>query len=81
MHELSIAMSIVDMATEEAERHGATQVDAVYLRLGRLSGIVARALLSSYDLACEHTLLEGSRLQIEDTPGSEIEVVGLELRS
>jgi hydrogenase nickel incorporation protein HypA/HybF len=69
MHELSIAMSIVDMASEEAERHGAARVEAVHLRLGRLSGVVADALRASYDLACERTLLEGSRLLIEDVPG------------
>ena len=79
MHELSIAISIVEMATEEAERHGAARVDAVHLRLGRLSGVVARALRASYDLACEQTPLEGSRLLIEDTQGREIEVVALEL--
>jgi hydrogenase nickel incorporation protein HypA/HybF len=68
MHELSIALSIVEMASEEAARHGADRVDAVRLRLGRLSGVVARALLASYDLACEDTPLAGSRLLIEDVP-------------
>jgi hydrogenase nickel incorporation protein HypA/HybF len=68
MHELSIAISIVDMALEAAERHGAGRVEAVHLRLGRLSGVVPRALLASYDLACEHTPLAGSRLLIEDVP-------------
>jgi hydrogenase nickel incorporation protein HypA/HybF len=68
MHELSIAMSIVDMAIEEAEMRGATRVEAVHLKLGVLSGVVARALLASYDLACDATPLEGSRLVIEDVP-------------
>jgi hydrogenase nickel incorporation protein HypA/HybF len=68
MHELSIAMSIVDMAQEEAERHGGVQVQAVYLKLGRLAGVVKEALLSSYELACEATPLEGSRLLIEEIP-------------
>jgi hydrogenase nickel incorporation protein HypA/HybF len=68
MHELSIAISIVDMASEEAERHGADRVEAVHLRLGRLSGVVPRALIASYDLACEHTALAGSRLLIQDVP-------------
>ena len=35
MHELSIAMSIVEMAEEEAERRG-VQVNAVHLKLGAL---------------------------------------------
>jgi hydrogenase nickel incorporation protein HypA/HybF len=68
MHELSIALSIVDVAAEEARRHGADRVEAVHLRVGPLSGIVPRALLASYDLACAETPLAGSRLVIEDVP-------------
>ena len=68
MHELSIAMSIVDMAQQEAERYGGAQVQAVHLRLGRLTGIVKEALLSSYEMACEATPLEGSQLLIEEVP-------------
>ncbi len=68
MHELSIAMSIVEMAQEEAERRGDVQIAAVHLRLGALSGVVKEALLSCYEVACENTPLEGSRLVIEDVP-------------
>src|ERR1700732_2361912 len=68
MHELSIAMSIVEMAQEEAARCGAIQIQAVHLRLGGLSGVVKQALLSSYEMACEATLLQGSQLLIEEIP-------------
>jgi len=68
MHELSIAMSIVEMAQEEAERRGSVQVLAVHLRIGQLSGVVKEALLSSYNMACEATPLEGSQLLIEEIP-------------
>ena len=67
MHELSIAMSIVEMAQEEAERRG-IQVCAVHLKLGRLSGVVKEALLSSYEMACFDTPLAGSQLVIEEIP-------------
>lgn len=67
MHELSIAMSIVEMAEEEAERQGG-QVSAVHLKLGALSGVVKEALLSSYQMACEDTPLKGSRLIVEEVP-------------
>lgn len=66
MHELSIAMSIVDMAQEEAERRNVT-IDAVHLELGPLSGVVADALMFSYEMACCGTPLEGSRLVIKET--------------
>jgi hydrogenase nickel incorporation protein HypA/HybF len=67
MHELSIAMSIVELAEEEAERRGVL-VSAVHLRLGALSGVEKEALLSCYDMACAETPLAGSRLQIEEVP-------------
>jgi hydrogenase nickel incorporation protein HypA/HybF len=68
MHELSIAMSIVDLASEEAELRGASGVDVVYLRLGPLSGVVKEALLFSYEIACQQTPLAGSKLLIEEAP-------------
>jgi hydrogenase nickel incorporation protein HypA/HybF len=68
MHELSIAMSIIDLAREEAELRGAPGVDVVHLKLGPLSGIVKEALLFSYEIACRQTPLEGSKLLIEEVP-------------
>ena len=68
MHELSIALSIVEGAEEEVSRQGGGRVCSVYLKLGPLSGVVKEALLFSYDLACEGTSLEGSNLMIEDIP-------------
>jgi hydrogenase nickel incorporation protein HypA/HybF len=68
MHELSIAMSIVDLAAEESARRGGVRVSAVHLRLGALAGVVKDALLSAYELACEGSPLAGSRLVVEETP-------------
>jgi hydrogenase nickel incorporation protein HypA/HybF len=68
MHELSIAMSIVEMAEEESERRGGAHVQTVHLRLGLLSGVSKEALLSSYEMACHSTPLEGSQLLIEEIP-------------
>lgn len=67
MHELSIALSIVDVASEEAE-HLAARVVAVHLRLGPLSGVVKEALLGAFELAREGSPLEGARLAIEEVP-------------
>src|SRR4051794_35107288 len=67
MHELSIAMGIVDAAMDEAKQRN-VQVSAVHLRLGALSGVVKDALLFSYEIACQDTPLEGSRLLIEEVP-------------
>lgn len=55
------------MAQEEAERRDVT-IDAVYLEVGPLSGVVADALRFSYEVACSGTSLEGSRLVIKEIP-------------
>jgi len=67
MHELSIAMSIVELAEQEAEERG-VHIEAVHLKLGALSGVVKEALQSCYGMACEGTALQGSRLVVEDVP-------------
>lgn len=67
MHELSIALSIIDVAAEEAERQGG-RVIAVHLKLGLLSGVVKDALVSAYGLAREQTPLEHSELIVEEVP-------------
>jgi hydrogenase nickel incorporation protein HypA/HybF len=69
VHELSIAMSIVEFAQEESKRLGAERVDAVHLRIGALAGIVKDSLLFSFEMAVQDTELAGSRLVIEDVPG------------
>jgi len=68
MHELSIAVSMVDMAVEESQRQGGVRVNAIHLKLGKLSGVETDALLFSYDVVCEGTQLEASRLIIEEIP-------------
>src|SRR5262245_37637904 len=67
MHELSIALSILDMAAEEAARHGG-RVAAIHLKLGPLAGVVPEALASAYELAREGTPLARAELVVEAVP-------------
>jgi hydrogenase nickel incorporation protein HypA/HybF len=68
MHELSVALSLLDLAAAEAERRGGGRVVAVHLRLGPLSGVAAEALRSAYDLARECSGLPDAELVIEEVP-------------
>ncbi len=68
MHELSIAYSVVEIATQSAVEAGATRVKEVHVRLGALSGVVRGALEFSYEIACAGTLLEGSTLVVRELP-------------
>jgi len=67
MHELSIAMSILEVAEEEAERRG-LQVMAIHLRLGAFAGVVKEALLSSFEMARENSAMPQAELIVEDVP-------------
>ena len=66
MHELSVALSIIDGVLEEAERHERASVQTVHLRVGRLSGVDKEALSFSFRVASQDTPLADSRLEIED---------------
>jgi hydrogenase nickel incorporation protein HypA/HybF len=68
MHELSVAVELVELALAEARRLGDVRVVAVHLRLGPLAGVVEPALLFSFDVAAAGTALEGARLEIEHEP-------------
>ncbi len=68
MHELSIALNLIELAEDAARSAGARSVEVVHLRLGVMAGVVNDALLFGYEVACRGTLLEGSRLVIEDVP-------------
>jgi hydrogenase nickel incorporation protein HypA/HybF len=68
VHELSIAMSIVELAEEELAGRTDATVHAVHLKLGQLSGVSREALESCYEMACFDSPLAGSRLVIEEIP-------------
>jgi hydrogenase nickel incorporation protein HypA/HybF len=68
VHELSIACSIIDLASEESERRGGVPVRAVHVRVGQLSGVVKSALVSAFELAREDSPLATARLVIEERP-------------
>lgn len=68
MHELSIALSIIDGVEEQLASRPGAEVSCVRVRVGPLSGVLPDALLSAFGLACEGTPLEGSRLMVEETP-------------
>jgi hydrogenase nickel incorporation protein HypA/HybF len=79
MHELSIALNIVEIAEQQLVRHGGERVRAVHLQVGPLAGVAKDALVFSFGLACEGTAVEGSQLIIEDTEGQDLDIVRMEI--
>ena len=69
MHEMGIAMEIVDIAKASipADLQGA-KIQRVNLQVGKLSAIVADSLRFCFDLVVKNTPLEGAELAIEEVP-------------
>jgi hydrogenase nickel incorporation protein HypA/HybF len=69
MHELSIAIEILDIVQKEAAKHGAAVVRQVNLRVGDLSGVETESLAFSFDaVKGEKELTRDSVLSIERIP-------------
>jgi|ERR1700677_2037671 hydrogenase nickel incorporation protein HypA/HybF len=68
LHEITVALSLLEGVEETAQLQGIERVNAVHVRIGALSGIVRDALMFSWDVATENTVAAGSRLCIEEIP-------------
>ena len=64
MHEMSIALSIIDMVADQAGKADAKAVKELELDIGTMSGIEVDALKFSLDAACRDTLLATSKIKI-----------------
>jgi len=68
MHELSIAVRVVELAESHAAAAGAARVTAVTLRVGRLACVAAPALRQAFAVAAEGTPAAGADLRIVVVP-------------
>lgn len=64
MHELSIAMSIVEICTEEVQKAEAERVTRVEIEIGSMAGVETEALVFSWDVATKDTPVDGAPLII-----------------
>lgn len=69
MHELGIAMRIVEIAANVAKYNGVTNVEAVNVEIGELTGIVPEALTFSFEAASRDTCIQNARLDLTIIPG------------
>jgi len=64
MHELSIALSIVELAEEEVRKADATCISKIEVEIGTMAGIDADALLFAWDAAIRGTMAGQAELVI-----------------
>jgi hydrogenase nickel incorporation protein HypA/HybF len=70
MHEFSLAEGVLQILEEAARREGFGHVRAVRLEIGRLSSVEPEALRCCFDAVTRHSVADGARLEIVETPGA-----------
>ncbi|MDY7011349.1 MAG: hydrogenase maturation nickel metallochaperone HypA [Planctomycetota bacterium] len=68
MHELSIAINLVDQLMDLVKQHNASGVETVALRVGALSHVDFEAMEDAFTEASRDTVAEGASLQMTETP-------------
>ena len=69
MHELSLAINILEIAEDHARQAGASSIGAVVLRVGALSGVEPSALELAFQVAQQGTMAHQARLEVECVAG------------
>jgi len=69
VHEVSVALAMVDELRKIAESNNANKIVSVRLKIGRMSGIVTDSLKFAFDaVKLEHLFLSTAELVIEEVP-------------
>ncbi|MBU0730143.1 MAG: hydrogenase maturation nickel metallochaperone HypA [Proteobacteria bacterium] len=63
---MSLAMNIVEIATQNGLAENAGKINMVELEIGSLAGVMVEALTFCFEAATKGTLAEGAALQIND---------------
>jgi hydrogenase nickel incorporation protein HypA/HybF len=69
MHELSLAMEVVEMSKREAGKNGVSTIHEILIEVGDLSGIEADVFQSALEMVVKDTLLENASVNIIRIPG------------
>ena len=69
MHEMGIAMQVVEIATASIPEHlKNSRVQGVYLKIGKLSSVVPDSLRFCFDIVSKDSAIAGAVLYIEEIP-------------
>jgi len=68
MHELSVAMEIIDIVEKEAAKRNLKRVEEIALKIGALTGVDPEALRFAFEASTLDTPLAGVKISIENIP-------------
>jgi len=64
MHEMSIAINVVDIAVERARKENAQRINEIVLEIGSLSGVLIDSLQFCFESAVKNTMAESAQIKI-----------------
>jgi hydrogenase nickel incorporation protein HypA/HybF len=69
MHELSLAMEVIELAAREAGKNGVSTIQEILVEVGDLSGVDADAFQFGMEMLVKDTTLENVVIKIMRTSG------------
>jgi hydrogenase nickel incorporation protein HypA/HybF len=68
MHEVSVALSLLDIAKSYCEREGYKGIESIGVKIGKASGVMSEALIFAFDAVKIGTIAEKAHLIIDEVP-------------
>lgn len=69
MHEMSLAMNIVDLAVSKAQSEGSQKINQIEIEIGSLAGVMIDSLEFCFEAASKETIAEGADFKIIEVQG------------
>jgi len=68
MHEMGIALNILDIVKQEMEHYGVKRLISICLTVGEFTAIALHSLTFCFEIITKNTPFEGVKLEIEPVP-------------
>jgi len=79
MHEMAIALALIEQTGKVAREQNAKAIAGITVVVGRLSGTDPDALRAVFELAAEETFAAGASLDIEPANGRELYIKSMDI--
>ncbi len=79
MHEMAIALALIEQAEKVAREQNARAIPGITVVVGRLSGTDPDALRAVFELAAEETLAAGATLTVDRATGRELYIKSMDV--
>ena len=70
MHELSLALEVIDLAQREAGKRGIVTIREILIEVGDLSGVEADTFQSALEMVVKDSVLENAGINLVRIPGT-----------